>query len=148
MNKGGLLAALLMSATLALVVVGTLWPVPSALAYAGGQHLLQYSATPEEAVKSLGEAIRARAWDKAYSSLANRAQFTETQFERDLTGYYPSLLTYATLDHFDVRPLHSSASDADPSDYAVLVHRRWDLRHQSRSSCDKKWRSMAGRVAV
>jgi hypothetical protein len=113
MNKGGLLAALLMTATVALIVVGTLWPVPSAVAYAGGQHLFQSSSTPEEAVNSLGEAIRARAWDKAYSSLANKAQFSEPQFEHDLTGYYPSLLTYATVDHFDVRPLHSSASDAD-----------------------------------
>jgi hypothetical protein len=113
MNKGGLLAAFLMTATVALIVVGTIWPVPSAAAYAGGQHVFQSSSTPEEAVSSLGEAIRARAWDKAYSSLANKAQFSEQQFEHDLTGYYPSLLTYATLDHFDVRPLHSSASDAD-----------------------------------
>jgi hypothetical protein len=113
MNKGGFLAAFLMTATVALIVVGTIWPVPSAAAYAGGQHVFQSSSTPEEAVSSLGEAIRARAWDKAYSSLANKAQFSEQQFEHDLTGYYPSLLTYATLDHFDVRPLHSSASDAD-----------------------------------
>lgn len=113
MNKGGLLAAFLMTATVVLIVVGTVWPVPSAVVYAGGQHLLQSSSTPEEAVNSLGEAIRARAWEKAYSSLANKAQFTEPQFEHDLSGYYPSLLTYATLDHFDVRPLHSTASDAD-----------------------------------
>jgi len=113
MNKGGLLAVFLMAATIALVVAGTLWPIPSALAYAGNQHLLQSSSTPEEAVGNLGEAIRERAFEKAYSSLANKAQFTEPQFEHDLGGYYPSLLTYATLDHFDVRPLRSSASDAD-----------------------------------
>jgi len=112
-KTGGVLAAFLMAATIALVVVGTLWPVPSALAYAGGEHLLQSSSTPEGAVTSLGEAIRARAWDKAYSSLANKAQFTESQFELDLTGYYPSLLTYATVDHFDVRPIHSTDSEAD-----------------------------------
>jgi len=113
MNKGGLLAAFLMAGTIALVIVGTLGPVPSAVAYAGGQHLLQSSSTAEEAVNSLGEAIRAQAWEKAYSSLSNKAQFTEPQFEHDLLGYYPSLLTYATLDHFDVRPLHSSASAED-----------------------------------
>jgi hypothetical protein len=102
-----------MAVTIGLVIVGTLWPVPSALAYAGSQHVLQSSSTPEEAVNSLGEAIREHALEKAYSSLANKAQFTEPQFEHDLNGYYPSLLTYATLDHFDVRPLHSSASNAD-----------------------------------
>ena len=31
----------------------------------------------------------------------------------DLTGYYPSLLTYTTLDKFEVRPLHASANDAE-----------------------------------
>ncbi|MGD0910793.1 MAG: hypothetical protein ABR928_02800 [Terracidiphilus sp.] len=113
MNKGGLLAAFLMVATVAMIVVGTVWPAPSALAYAGDQHLFQSSSTPEEAVTSLGEAIREQAWGKAYSSLANKATFTEAHFQHDLTGYYPSLLTYATLDHFDVRPLHSSARDAD-----------------------------------
>ena len=113
MNRGGLLAAFLMIATAALVVAGTIWPIPSAVAYAGGQHLLNSASTPEEAVDSLGEALKAQAWERAYSSLANKSQFTEQQFIHDLQGYYPSLLTYATIDHFDVRPLHSSASDAD-----------------------------------
>jgi hypothetical protein len=112
-NKGWVLAASLMIATVVLVIVGTVWPIPSAAAYASGQHLLQSSSTPEEAANSLGEAIHAQAWEKAYSSLANKAQFTEPEFVHDLTGYYPSLLTYATLDHFDVQPLHSSANDAD-----------------------------------
>jgi len=31
----------------------------------------------------------------------------------DLTGYYPSLLTYSTLDKFEVRPLHASANEAE-----------------------------------
>ena len=37
MNKGRLLAAILIAATVALVVIGTMWPVPSAVAYAGGE---------------------------------------------------------------------------------------------------------------
>ena len=36
-NKGPLLAAFLAIATIALVVIGTVWPVPAALAYAGGR---------------------------------------------------------------------------------------------------------------
>jgi hypothetical protein len=112
-NKGWVLAASLMIVTIVLVIVGTVWPIPSAVAYASGQHLFQSSLTPEEAVDSLGEAIHAQAWEKAYSRLANKAQFTEPDFVHDLTGYYPSLLTYASLDHFDVRPLHSSANNAN-----------------------------------
>ncbi|MGA2652517.1 MAG: hypothetical protein ABSF28_18435 [Terracidiphilus sp.] len=113
MNKGRLLAALLVTATIALVVIGTIWPAPSAAAYAGAQSMLASSSTAEGAVRNLADEIRAQQWDKAYSHLANRAQFTEPEFAHDLTGYYPSLLTYSTLDKFEVRPLHASDTEAD-----------------------------------
>jgi hypothetical protein len=60
-----------------------------------------------------------QAWEKAYASLANKAQFTEQEFVHDLTGYYPSLLTYATLDKFEVRPLHASANEAEVSSSCI-----------------------------
>lgn len=113
MNQGRLLAAFLGAATVALVVIGTVWPVPSAAAYAGTRSLLRSSATPEEAVENLGNEIRMQAWEKAYASLANKAQFTEPEFVHDLTGYHPSLLTYTALDKFEVRPLHASANEAE-----------------------------------
>jgi len=112
-SKGRLIAALLAAATVALVAIGTVWPVPSAVAYAGGETLLRSSSTPEGAVANLGDDIRMQAWEKAYASLANKAQFTEPEFVHDLTGYYPSLLTYATLDKFDVLPLHASNNEAE-----------------------------------
>jgi hypothetical protein len=112
-NKGPLLAGFLASATVALVVIGTVWPVPSAAAYAGGAGLLRSSSTPEAAAANLAEEIRAQSWDKAYASLANRAQFTEQEFVHDITGYYPSLRTYATLESFEVAPLHQSDGDAE-----------------------------------
>ena len=112
MNQGRIFAALLGATTLALVVIGTVWPVRSAVAYAGGQGLLRSSSTPEEAVRNLGNDIRDQAWGKAYASLVNKAQFTEPEFVHDLTGYYPSLRTYATLENFDVLPLHASADAA------------------------------------
>jgi len=111
--KGRLLALLLGSITVALVVIGTVWPVPSAAAYAGGKSLAGSSSTPEGAVETLGSEIRLQAWQKAYGSLANNAQFTEPEFVHDLTGYYPSLLTYATLDRFEVLPLHASAAEVE-----------------------------------
>jgi len=112
-SNGRLLAALLAAASVALVVVGTVWPVPSAAAYAGAKNMLGSSSTPEAAVENLGDAIRAQAWGKAYASFANKAQFTEPEFVHDLTGYYPSLLTYSTLDKFEVLPLHASANEAE-----------------------------------
>ena len=113
MSNGRQLAALLAAVTVALVVIGTVWPAPSAVAYAGGRSLLGSSSTAEAAVGNLGDEIRAQAWGKAYAGLANKAQFTQPEFVHDLTGYYPSLLTYTTLDKFEVRPLHASADEAE-----------------------------------
>lgn len=120
MKSGRLLAAFLAIATVSLVVIGTLWPVPSALAYAGGARLLSFSSTPQAAVEALGDDIRSQDWGKAYAGLANKAQFTQPEFVHDLTGYYPSLLTYATLDNFEVRPLRASDNEAD-----VEIKLRW-----------------------
>jgi hypothetical protein len=109
----GLLGVVLIAATIVFVVMGTMWPTKAALAYTGGQGFSSSSSTPEAAVQNLGDEIRAEAWQKAYDGLANKAQFTEPEFEHDLKGYYQSLRTYATLDHFEVFPLHASDSDAD-----------------------------------
>jgi hypothetical protein len=75
--------------------------------------VLSSSATPEAAVETLGNQIRSQAWEKAYASLANKAEFTEPEFMHDLTGIYPSLRSYATLESFDVQPLHESDNEAD-----------------------------------
>ena len=112
MNSGHVLAAFLGAATVAFVAIGTVWPAPSAAAFAGAETVLASSSTAEGAVRKLGGEIRAKNWGKAYAGLANKAQFTETEFVHDLTGDYPSLLTYSTLDKFEVRPLHASASEA------------------------------------
>ncbi len=112
MNKRAL-GVLLGGATVLLVAVGTLWPSESAARYAGANGFLQSASTPEAAVKDLGEELRQGAWQRAYDSLANKAQFTEQQFLYDLMGYYPNLKTYATVDKYEVRPLHSSSTEAD-----------------------------------
>ncbi len=118
---GRLLAIVITAATVALIVVGTIWPVPSAVAMAGsGATLLRPSSSPQAAVENLAAEIGQQAWEKAYSSLANKSEFTELEFARDLTGTYPSLRTYATLDSFDLRPLHASADEAQ-----VQLKLRW-----------------------
>ncbi len=102
-----------MIATVVFIVIGTIWPGPTALIYAGAATVLRPSSTPEAAVQNLSDQIRAQAWQKAYDSLANKAQFTEQQFQHDLTGYSSDLLTYATVNRVDVRPLHATDSEAD-----------------------------------
>lgn len=117
--NGRLLALTLAVATVALIAVGTIWPVHAALVFAGGEHLVRSSSTPEAALQNLGDDIRGHAWHKAYESLANKAQFTESEFMRDLTGAYPNLRTYSALGDFETQPLHASDSDAE---YRVKLH--------------------------
>jgi hypothetical protein len=122
MKKGGLLAIFIFVATILLVAAGTLWPNASAIAYAGGRKegLLGSTSTPESAVDELGADLKLRAMDKAYEGLANKAEFSEPEFERDVSGGALSLRTYATLDSFDVEPLHQSDSDAE-----LLMKMHW-----------------------
>ena len=113
MKTGAWLTVILFLATVALVFAGTEWPVPAAAAYAGGEHAERSASTPEAAVRDLCDAIRTRSWDKAHDSLLNRAEFSPQDLQRDLVGGYSGLLTYATLDSFDLQPLHAGASDAE-----------------------------------
>lgn len=114
MNSGGrLLALALAGATAALVVIGSMWPNKAAAAFASGQQFTTAAGTPEAAVRTLGEQIRAHAFERAYENLANKGEFSEQQFHRDLTSGWPDLRTYATLSDFQVQPLHATDTDAD-----------------------------------
>lgn len=113
MKSARLLAIVLIGATIALVVMGTLHPAPAAAAYAGNGSSFLSSATPEDAVRNLADDIRLQKWNRAYESLANKASFTQDEFQHDLTGYYPSLHRFATLDSFQVFPLHASDDSAN-----------------------------------
>jgi hypothetical protein len=111
-SSGRLLAVTLAGATIALVAIGTMWPNKAAAAFASGAEFSGSAGTPQAAVQSLGEQIRAKAWERAYSSLANKGEFTEAQFRRDLTSGWPDLRTYATLNDFQIQPLHATDTDA------------------------------------
>jgi hypothetical protein len=115
MKSGRGLALFIFAATIVLIVISILHPNESAaaLADAGTTGLLRPSSTAQAAVENLAREIGQRHWGSAYSSLANKGEFTEGEFVRDLNGTYVSLRTYATLDHFEVRPLHESADDAE-----------------------------------
>lgn len=114
MTRGTLLALAVAAATGVLLAIGTIWPVPTAVYFAGGGkgNLIRTPSTPEAAVENLGIEIRMHNWNKAYSSLANKAQFTESDFFHDLAGYHLNLRSQATLQSVTVRPLHESANSA------------------------------------
>jgi len=121
--SGRLLAFVIALATVALIAAGTAWPVQSALAMAGadsGADRLRPSSSPQAAVENLAEEIARRDWETAYSGLANKNEFTETDFVRDLAGSYPSLRSHASLESFEVRPQHASADQAQ-----VRLNLRW-----------------------
>jgi hypothetical protein len=114
MKSGRWLPIIIVVVTALLIAISVLHPNQSAaaLADAGTTGLLRPSTTPEAAVENLAREIGQRHWGSAYSRLANKSEFTEADFQRDLTGTYMSLRSYATLDHFEVRPQHASQNDA------------------------------------
>ena len=113
--RGALLAITIFIATGVLLAIGTIWPVQSAVYYAGGGKgdLLRPPVTPEAAVDDLGIQLRLHQYQRAYDSLANKAEFTEPEFQHDLTGYALSLRTYATMESVDFHPLHQTSDNAD-----------------------------------
>jgi hypothetical protein len=111
-KTGRILAASITVATVIFIAIGTIYPSKSALEYSGGKNLLLTSSTPQAAVENLGHEILLHAWKPAYNSLANKAEFTQADFEHDLTGYYLSLRTYAGLESFQAHPLHASGDQA------------------------------------
>jgi hypothetical protein len=122
MKAGRALALAITAATIVLVIIGTVHPNASAVALADANTsgLLRPPSTAEAAVENLAREIGQRNWSGAYSRLANKGEFSEADLIRDLTGSHLSLRTYATLDHFDVRPLHASTNDAE-----VQLNLRW-----------------------
>jgi hypothetical protein len=111
--RGRLLSLTLGAATLVFLVIGAMFPISSARAYAGGNGLSGNSSTAEGTLRLLGDQIHAQDWGRAYDGLADKSQFTQAQFMNDLMGYYPNLRTYSGLDNFEVFPVHASDSDAE-----------------------------------
>ncbi|HXC42962.1 MAG TPA: hypothetical protein VNY51_05490 [Candidatus Dormibacteraeota bacterium] len=113
MNAGRPLAFIVTAMTGTLVFIGTLFPTSSAVASAGsGTALLRPPSSPEVAVETLAEQIGRKDWTAAYEGLTDKNEFTEQDFVHDLIGTHPSLRSYATLDGFDLHPLHVSADEA------------------------------------
>lgn len=120
MRRGWILATAIGVVTAILIVIGTLFPISSAVYYANSPTHTQPPTTPLAAAADLGSLLRATNWGAAYAGLANKAQFSEAEFLADLKGATLSLRTFATLTSYDTRPLHASANTAE-----VLMNLHW-----------------------
>lgn len=76
------------------------------------RHEMLSASTPDQAVRLMLSQIQAHNFDAAYSRLANRSDVDKNAFTREFAGSYGSLLTYASLESFDVWGLHSGDQEA------------------------------------
>jgi hypothetical protein len=112
-----------MTRTIPIVIaVVTLLLLAIAWVQSGGlsRHEISSSATPEEAVQALMADIQSRNWDSAYARLDSSNDVEKSDFIRDIAGSDGSLRTYASLQSFDVQPLH-----ADENQATVRVRLKW-----------------------
>ncbi len=120
-GRGRALAFLIAAATVALIVVGTLWPVKAAVALEEvNPHLLGSAASPQASVERLLGQIGRQDWGDAYDSLANKSEFSRPAFIADLSGSHGGLRSYATLAGYDIHAMHASSAEAQ-----FRVNLRW-----------------------
>jgi len=71
------------------------------------------SSTPEQALNNLLFDIQKRNWDHAFSSIERTSDsLNEPAFVQEWTGSAGSLRSLSNLEHFDIRPLHATNTDA------------------------------------
>lgn len=73
---------------------------------------MRQASTPDQAVRLMLSQIRGHNFDAAYARLANRGDVDKNSFIREFNGSYGSLLTYASLENFDVWGLHAGDQEA------------------------------------
>ncbi len=101
-----LTAIIIFAATLGLVALA--WVNSGGMA----RERMRTAQTPEEAVRLLLTEAQSHNFDAAYARLQNRAEVDKSAFIRDFYGSNGSLLTYASLESFDVWGLHANDREA------------------------------------
>ncbi len=76
------------------------------------RHEMRAASQPDQAVRLMLSQVQAHNWEGAYSRLANRNDVDRNSFIREFAGSYGSILSYASLESFDVWPLHTSDEEA------------------------------------
>ncbi len=118
-------AVLLVLATIALVILGFIFPVHQATTpgIVSGEALPGVGGsanTPEAAVRSLLGDVQARDWNRAYSLLANANDIDKEAFIHDVSGNYGSLRTFSSLEGSRTRVLNQ-----DPEQALVRADMHW-----------------------
>ncbi|MBV9180978.1 MAG: hypothetical protein JO356_06670 [Acidobacteria bacterium] len=78
----------------------------------GERRQMRSASTPEQAARFLLSEIQDRNFERAYEQLANRSDVDKKTFIREFNGSDGSLLTYASLETFDVWGLRTDAQEA------------------------------------
>ncbi|PYV50210.1 MAG: hypothetical protein DMG92_08560 [Acidobacteria bacterium] len=73
---------------------------------------MRQANTPEQAVRLMLSQIQGHNFDAAYARLSNRGDVDKNAFIREFNGSYGSLLTYSSLENFDIWGLHSSDQES------------------------------------
>jgi hypothetical protein len=98
------------------IVIGAITLALIAIAWfqsGGVERREMFSAnTPDQAVRLMLSQIQAHNFNAAYARLANRSDVDKETFIREFAGSFGSLLTYASLENFDVWGLHSGGQEA------------------------------------
>lgn len=73
---------------------------------------MQSANAPDQAVRLMLSQIKGHNYDAAYARLANRSDVDKNAFIREFEGSYGSLLTYASLESFEVSGLHTGDQES------------------------------------
>jgi len=114
------LPIIIIALTVVLVAMATIQP-----------NQLSPARSPEGAVRSLLEHVKARDYPGAYSYLAKNGDSDEQAFAHDLAGRNGSLRTYSALQQVDTKVLHASDNEAlvrATLEYATAVGAFYDTR--------------------
>jgi len=107
------------------------------------RHEMQSASTPDQAVRLMLSQIQARNFDAAYARLANRSDVDKNAFTREFAGSYGSLLTYASLESFDVWGLHTGDQEATVRaklHYSTAVGPLDDIRDMKVEKAGEIWK--------
>ena len=107
------------------------------------RHEMRTANSPEQAVRLMLSQVQAHNWEAAYQRLANRNDVDKNAFVRELAGSYGSILTYASLESFDVWGLHSADQDATfraKLHYSTAVGQLDDVRDFTVHKSNDTWK--------
>src|SRR5215472_11838511 len=101
------------------------------------------AASPEQAIHAFLADVQRRDWDRAFSAVeTTHGGMNKQSFVQEWIGTNGGLRSFSNLEHYEVRPLHASDSEAQ-----MRAHLRWstpvgpveDVRDFRLTKVDDKW---------